>query len=214
MDKLTKLKKKPSKVLAVELLAYNPEMSMQQVADRVGVSKSCIDKWRQDPMFVDAVYDNYMLAFGLEIPQVLDSMIREAKAGNVQAGRLILEHSGKLVKNINVTIDSPFEKFLKAVPDAEVIQDKDIIDAVEVIDDNFEDLPPRKVENQKERTRTETIATKKLIKKAERNAKQKNWYRWRVRAKAVGIEQLKNKRPTPAQRKDWENSIVKAERLV
>ena len=29
-------------------------------------------------------------------------MIREAVEGNVQAGRLVLEHSGKLVKNINV----------------------------------------------------------------------------------------------------------------
>ena len=212
MDEVTKLKKKPSKVLAVDLIAYYPELSLQQVADKVGVSKACIEKWKQDPNFVDAVYDKYMVSFGLEIPQVLDSMIREAKAGNVQAGRLVLEHSGKLVKNINVTVDSPFEKFLKAVPDAEIVEDDDIIDAVEIVDDSFEQLPPRKVEDQKERTRKETIATKELIKKAERNAKQKNWYRWRVRAKAAGIEPLKNKRPTPAQRKDWENSILEAER--
>ena len=193
MDEVTKLKKKPSKVLAVELLVYNPELSMQQIADKLCISKACLEKWKQDPNFVDAVYDKYMVSFGLEIPMVLDSMIREAKAGNVQAGRLVLEHSGKLVKNINVTIDSPFEKFLKAVPEAEVVEDEDIIDAVEIIDDSFEQLPPRKVEDQKERTRNETIATKELIKKAERNAKQKNWYRWRVRAKKVGVEPLKGR---------------------
>ena len=213
MDEVTKLKKKPSKVLAVELLVYNPELSMQQIADKLCISKACLEKWKQDPNFVDAVYDKYMVSFGLEIPMVLDSMIREAKAGNVQAGRLVLEHSGKLVKNINVTIDSPFEKFLKAVPEAEVVEDEDIIDAVEIIDDSFEQLPPRKVEDQKERTRNETIATKELIKKAERNAKQKNWYRWRVRAKKVGIEPLKGRRPTPAQRQDWEQRIIEAERL-
>ena len=213
MDEVTKLKKKPSKVLAVELLVYNPELSMQQIADKLCISKACLEKWKQDPNFVDAVYDKYMVSFGLEIPMVLDSMIREAKAGNVQAGRLVLEHSGKLVKNINVTIDSPFEKFLKAVPEAEVVEDEDIIDAVEIIDDSFEQLPPRKVEDQKERTRNETIATKELIKKAERNAKQKNWYRWRVRAKKVGVEPLKGRRPTPAQRQDWEQRIIEAERL-
>ena len=213
MDEVTKLKKKPSKVLAVELLVYNPELSMQQIADKLCISKACLEKWKQDPNFVDAVYDKYMVSFGLEIPMVLDSMIREAKAGNVQAGRLVLEHSGKLVKNINVTIDSPFEKFLKAVPEAEIVEDKDIIDAVEIIDDSFEQLPPRKVEDQKERTRNETIATKELIKKAERNAKQKNWYRWRVRAKKVGVEPLKGRRPTPAQRQDWEQRIIEAERL-
>ena len=213
MDEVTKLKKKPSKVLAVELLVYNPELSMQQIADKLCISKACLEKWKQDPNFVDAVYDKYMVSFGLEIPMVLDSMIREAKAGNVQAGRLVLEHSGKLVKNINVTIDSPFEKFLKAVPEAEIVEDKDIIDAVEIIDDSFEQLPPRKVEDQKERTRNETIATKELIKKAERNAKQKNWYRWRGRAKKVGVEPLKGRRPTPAQRQDWEQRIIEAERL-
>ena len=108
MDKVAKLKKNPSKVLAVEMCAFNPEMTVQQIADKIGVSKGCIENWKRSPEFIDAVYDRYMLQFGMEIPQVLDSMVREAKAGNVQAGRLILEHSGKLVKNINVTIDSPF----------------------------------------------------------------------------------------------------------
>ena len=213
MSNITKLKKNPAKTLAVELLAFNPELSLQQVADKVGVSKSAIAKWKATPEFVDAVYDRYMTQFGLEIPQVLDAMIREAKEGNVQAGRLILEHSGKLVKNINVTIDSPFEKFLRNVPDAEIVEDEDIIDAAVVLEDNFDDLPPRNTENQNDRVKREKVATKDAIKRAERNAKQKNWYKWRVRAKAVGIEPLKNKRPTPGQRKEWERSIIKAERL-
>tara|TARA_Y100001938_G_C8064720_1_gene419515 strand:+ start:121 stop:774 length:654 start_codon:yes stop_codon:yes gene_type:complete len=214
MDKIAKLKKNPSKVLAVELCAFNPEMTVQQIADKVGVSKGCIENWKRSPEFIDAVYDRYMLQFGMEIPQVLESMVREAKAGNVQAGRLILEHSGKLVKNINVTIDSPFEKFLKSVPDAEVVEDSDIIEAAESVDVSFEDLPPRNTESQYKREKRETAATKDLIKKAETNAKQKVWYKWRKRAKAVGVEPLKSRRPTPAQRKDWERSIVEAEKLA
>ena len=214
MSNVTKLKKNPAKVLVVELLAFNPEMTLQQIADKVGVSKSSIEKWKASPEFVDAVYDRYMMHFGLEIPQVLDAMIREAKAGNVQAGRLILEHSGKLVKNVNITIDSPFEKFLKNIPSAEVVQDADIIEAAESVDIPFENLPPRNTEDQGKREKKEKIATKDAIKRAERNAKQKNWYRWRVRAKAVGVKPLKERRPTPGQRKDWENSIVEAERLA
>ena len=214
MDKVAKLKKNPPKVLAVELLAFNPEMTIQQIADKVGVSKGCIENWKRTPEFIDAVYDRYMLQFGMEIPQVLESMIREAKAGNVQAGRLILEHSGKLVKNVNITIDSPFEKFLKNVPDAEIVEDNEIIDAAESVDVSFDDLPPRNTESQVKREVEEKIATKELIKKAEVNAKQKVWYKWRKRAKAVGIEPLKSRRPTPAQRKDWEKSIVEAEKLA
>ena len=213
MSNITKLKKNPSKVLAIELLAFHPDLSLQQVADKVGVSKDCISKWKQLPEFVDAVYDRYMMQFGLEIPHVLDSMIREAKAGNVQAGRLVLEHSGNLVKNINVTIDSPFEKFLKNVPDAEVVEDAEVIDAAVVID-SFDDLPERNVEDQGKRTVKEKAVTKDIIKKADYNVKQKKWYMWRKRAKAVGIAPLKGRRPTPAQRQEWEKSIIEAERLA
>lgn len=212
MSNITKLKKNPSKVLAIELLAFHPDLSLQQVADKVGVSKDCISKWKQLPEFVDAVYDRYMMQFGLEIPHVLDSMIREAKAGNVQAGRLVLEHSGKLVKNINVTIDSPFEKFLKNVPDAEVVEDSEVIDAAVVID-SFDNLPERNVEDQGKRVIKEKAVTKDIIKKADYNVKQKKWYMWRKRAKAVGIAPLKGRRPTPAQRQEWEKSIIEAERL-
>ena len=155
-----------------------------------------------------------MLHFGLELPSVLDSMIREAKAGNVQAGRLILEHSGKLVKNINVTIDSPFEKFLKNISDAEIVEDEDIIEAAINVDSNFSDLPPRKVESQYKREEVEKNTTKNLIKKAKTNAKQKVWYMWRKRAKAVGVSPLKGRRPTPNQRKEWEESIINAEKLA
>ena len=213
MSNITKLKKNPSKVLAIELLAFHPDLSLQQVADKVGVSKDCISKWKQLPEFVDAVYDRYMMQFGLEIPHVLDSMIREAKAGNVQAGRLVLEHSGKLVKNINVTIDSPFEKFLKNVPDAEVVEDSEVVDAAVVID-SFDDLPERNVEDQGKRAVKEKAVTKDIIKKADYNVKQKQWYMWRKRAKAVGIAPLKGRRPTPAQRQEWEKSIIEAERLA
>ena len=89
MSNLTQLKKNPAKTLAIELLAFNPELSLQQIADKVGVSKSAIVKWKATPEFIDAVYDRYMMHFGLEVPQVLDSMVREAKAGNVQALSLI-----------------------------------------------------------------------------------------------------------------------------
>ena len=212
---IIKKKKKPSKILAVDLFAFNPQITVQQVADKLGVTKKSVLMWREDPNFIDAIYDRYMVEFGSQLPSVLNAMVREAQAGNVQAGRLVLEHSGKLVKNINVTIDSPFEKFLKGVESAEVVEDDDIIDVAESIDDDFDDLPERVVENQMKRTRDENIRNRKVImeeeKKAAYNKQQREWRRWRIRAKKVGIEPLKGRRPTPAQRKDWENSIMEAE---
>ena len=97
--------------VAVEHFATNPNLTVRELAEELGVTERTICKWRTDPNFMDAIYDRYMVLFGGELPAVLSAMIREAKSGNVQAGRLVLEHSGKLVKNINVTVDSPFEKF-------------------------------------------------------------------------------------------------------
>jgi len=213
MEKSLKVKSKPAKILAVELFALQPTITIEQVAKKVGVNKSTIDSWRSDPNFLDACYDRYMIEFGSQLPSVLNAMVREAQAGNVQAGRLVLEHSGKLVKNINITVDSPFEKFLKSVPDAEVVADAEIVEAAEDI--SFESLPERKTGDQNVRVRNENALNKKAIEKEDKrlkyNEKQKEWYKWRTRAKKVGVEPLKNRRPTPAQRQDWIKLIVEAE---
>jgi len=217
MSNLVKSYKNPKKIAAIELFALNPGMTMQEVANKVETSRSTISFWRKDPNFLEACYDRYMVEFGTFLPSVLNSMIREAQAGNVQAARLVLEHSGKLVKNINVTIDSPFEKFLKAVPDAEIVNDEEIIDVIAEIEIDEKELPPRSLKNQDVRVRQENAINTRAIqeekKKLEYNKKQKKWYKWRQRAKAAGVEPLKGRRPTPAQRKDWENKVIEAEKL-
>ena len=82
-----------------------------------------------------------------------------------------------------------------------------------MVDDD--DLPERNTEDQGKRAAREKKITIKEIKKEEQrtkyNAKQKEWYRWRKRAEKVGISPLKSRRPTPAQRKEWQRSIVQAE---
>ena len=131
---------------AVELYALQPDITASEVATAIGVSKDLIYIWRKNPNFVDAIYNRYMVEFGRELPAVLQAMIREAKAGNVQAGRLVLEHSGKLVKNVNITIDSPFEKFLKADKVEVDYEDAEIEEIVDSIPDLEADLPERNME--------------------------------------------------------------------
>ena len=174
----------------------------------LGITERTIVGWRTDPNFMDAVYDRYMVLFGGELPAVLNAMIREAKSGNVQAGRLVLEHSGKLVKNINVTVDSPFEKYLKTVDiDAE---DAEIIEAMEEIT-IIESLPDRDTEPPVKRNNREKKQIDDAIKKEQYSQKRKEWYKWKKRAKAVGVEPLSPRRPTKGQRKVWEDEIIKRE---
>ena len=213
MEKLANKRENPHKEAAIQLFAFNHSITAQDVADKVGVSHRMIRYWRQDPEFHLAVYNCYMNEFDSKLPSILDSMVREAQAGNVQAGRLVLEHSGKLIKNIiNVTI-SPYEMFLNRIDGVEVVDDE-VIEAATDVDFKDIDLPPRNAEDQRLRTIKESKKVKELTEKESYNAKQREWYKWRKRAKKVGVSQLKSRRPTPAQRKEWQSLIVQAENEV
>ena len=211
--------KRPEKDLAVEIFATQPDLTVAEVAVMIGVTPKVVKRWRENINFMEAIYDRYMVEFGGELPAVLCAMVREAKSGNVQAGRLVLEHSGKLVKNINVTIDSPFEKFMKKVEDAEIIDGEIIEEGIEIISEEIEyetiSLPERKKESPVVRVREEKRKIKKSLKdevrRQEYNRKQKIWYQWKKRAEAVGVEPLPSKRPTKGQRKTWEDEIVRRE---
>ena len=211
--------KRPEKDLAVEIFATQPDLTVAEVAVMIAVTPKVVKRWRENINFMEAIYDRYMVEFGGELPAVLCAMVREAKSGNVQAGRLVLEHSGKLVKNVNVTIDSPFEKFMKKVEVADVIDGEIIEEGIEIISEEIEyesiSLPERKKESPAVRVREEKRKIKKSIKdevrRQEYNRKQKIWYQWKKRAMAVGVEPLPSKRPTKGQRKTWEDEIVRRE---
>ena len=224
---MSNIVKNPAQTLAIEMFATQPSMNVEEVALKCNVPKETLYEWRRSDNFMEAIYNRYMIKFGGEIPLVLDAALREAKAGNVQAMRLILEHSGKLVKNINVTIDSPFEKFLKkidGIQDAEIVEDEEVLEIIQNIP-NQEELPPRNEDSQRKRVFDEKKSFETSIredqkrvredqKRVDYNKQQKEWYGWKKRAKAVGVEPLKAKRPTKGQRIGWEKLIIEAEELL
>ena len=221
MEKALVSKNKTLKALAIEYLALQPNISAVELSEKLNIPKRTLSRWRSNPDFGEAVYKRAMVEFGLELPSVLKAAVKEAKAGNVQAQRLVLEHSGKLVKNnVNVII-SPWEMFINEKEK----QDKEITEA------DFQEIPTEinskdiKLEEnnanargriKKEKKKLDNQSFKEIqkeVSKHKRNLKQKEWYNWRKRAKAVGIEPLKGRRPTPNQRKEWENKVIAAEKL-
>lgn len=193
------VKWKPEKSIAIDMLVSSPESSIQAVADKAGVTTNTIRNWFKDPEFVEVYYQKYMVTFGARLPNVLNSMVREAEAGNVQAGRLVLEHSGKLIKRVEVNNhQSPFEKFLNTqIPEeAEVIEDIEILPQRPVVPEN-----PLKIK----------LEEKKREKK---NKKRREARRWRERAEAVNIPLPKKGRQTPRQRKEWQEKIKKREKAL
>ena len=207
--------KKANQMAAIDLMIHNPDLNKKQLAEQINVSHRTIQSWFADDRFVDMYYKKYMVSFNAKLPMVLNSMIREAVEGNVQAGRLVFEHSGKLVKNINVTVDSPFEKFLKA----EQIDAEDIIDAEsEEVAEIIETLPERNPQNDKPKKRQ--IKEKKAverIKEGKPPSRQKkredraNRYALLQRAKKVGLEPLPSRRPTASEKRKWLEKLAELE---
>ena len=208
-------KYKPEKMIALELLATNPSMSQTQIAKHLNIEPRTVRYWLSDPLFVDEFYKRYMEVAGLELPNVIAAMFEEAKMGNVQAGRLLLEHFGKVENRIKIQVESPFEKFMKIDADeAEFIdmddETKQVLDhvasAMEV--DNIA-LPERNPINDKpkkrekeEKERLSSLGFKSIKKKVE-DKKQQSRYLVRKRAAVVGLDLLPPGRHTKGIRDKW-----------
>ena len=190
---------------AVEIYATHPNVHHKDVANELGINPKTLKKLRGDANFWHKVYDYFMISYEGEIIDVVRAMLREAKAGNTSAGRLVMEHSGKLQQHLNIRISSPYESWLasqgkqlepsKEIPSAKLreVQDAEIVD----VPDDFKDEID--------------VMDRELIKKKKWMDRRRELYSWGKRAEAVGIAPLPPKRPTRGQRLTWEESIVRAE---
>ncbi len=208
MDSIEKWK--PQQILLLEYLIENPSATRKDMAE---VSQCGVDKigtWLKDPIFVEAFYDRYMIAFGSKLPSVLNSMVREALEGNVQAGRLVLEHSGKLVKNVHIKHESPFEKFIAA----EIVNDTVDAEFKEVIAEEVSrSLPERNKENDspQKRIAKETKRMREIRRRKRINEKQRENHKLRRRAEKVGLNPLKGGRPSKYDRRRWLQELERRE---
>ena len=195
---------------AVELFATNPDIEAKRVAELLDITPQIVYDFRRDPNFHMQVQDRFMAELENDIPSMVSALKREVLAGNVQATRLMFEYMNKLQKNINITIDSPFENWMKKQ------EFGDAVDAEIVNMEEFKELPPRTANNShleihKERLRVQN-APQKAKSLASHNKTRREQYKWVKRAKAVGVEKLSAKRPTPGQKKEWQDKVIAAEK--
>ena len=195
---------------AVEIYATQPNVHHKDVANELGINPKTLKKLRGDANFWKQVYDYFMVSYEGEIIDVVRAMLREAKAGNTSAGRLVMEHSGKLKQHLNIRITSPYEQWMSSQgkqlePSKELltlrngvspsIQNAEIIEPSEDVKADID------------------VMDKKLIKKKKWLERRRELHSWFKRAEAVGIAQLPARRPTKGQRLAWEESIIQAEGL-
>jgi hypothetical protein len=181
---------------AVDIYATTPNVQHNFVADELGISYKTLLKLRKDADFWKKVWDTYLVTYEADVLDVCRAMVREALAGNTSAGRLVLEHSGKLQKNINITISSPFEKYLASQERKQLEPSKEIIEA---------EVVPEQIQQEFQQIDRELIKKKAVLEK------RRELYSWSRRAEAVGIAPMPPRRPTKGQRLEWEMSIIRAE---
>lgn len=197
--------------VAIEAVSRNPSATNREIADFVGVHCDTVRIWRTNPDFIDAVYDRFMELEGSKLPMVVGAMVHEAIQGNVQAGRLVLEHFGKLIKRMEYKIESPFEKFLRA-EDA-------IFEEVSTVRNPINDFPTKRVKDEKKRLNTVTKAEYRKSKRKQYSDKnrekirkqQKERQELRERAIKVGLELLPPKRVKKHIREAWINKLEELE---
>ena len=193
---------------AVDIYATTPNVQHKDVADELGISYKTLLKLRKDADFWKKVWDTYLVTYEADVLDVCRSMVREALAGNTSAGRLVLEHSGKLQKNINITISSPFERWLANEEKKQLEPSKELLGTNVPRSNDIEDaeIVPEAIQQEFNHI------DKQLIKKKKWLERRKELHSWYKRAEAVGIAPLPAKRPTKGQRLEWEMSIIQAER--
>tara|TARA_Y100000310_G_scaffold104961_1_gene103258 strand:- start:150 stop:806 length:657 start_codon:yes stop_codon:yes gene_type:complete len=198
---------------AIELYAHQPEITHIEVASTLGIHITTLRRLRRTPDFWQKYYNYYMVTFEKDVVDCLKAAVREGKAGNVQAIKLVLEHSGKLVSGGDATL-SPFEQWFMS--NVEGIKNENTEDA-EIVDE-FIELPPRTADNSPEKARKELNELNSAMNKAKSknkwNQQRREQYKWLKRAKAAGVKPLSARRPTPGQKKTWRDKIIAAEKIA
>ena len=199
---------------AVDIYATTPNVQHKDVADELGINYKTLLKLRKDADFWKKVWDTYLVTYEADVLDVCRSMVREALAGNTSAGRLVLEHSGKLQKNINITISSPFERWLanedrkQLEPSKELLREKfPEVQNAEIVSvgTNVSTDVPERIMQEGQHIDRELVKQKAVL------DRRRELYGWSRRAEAVGIAQMPPRRPTKGQRLEWEKSIISAE---
>lgn len=214
MSDITKFK--PKQLLCIEHFCSNPMLTQKDLSELCDVHLKTIQGWLSSPSFIDAIYNRYMEMSGIHLPKVIQAMLREAQEGNVQAGRLILEHYGKLERKLKLEIDSPWDKFMKAESSEFVEVNAQDVAFSDISDDSIR-LPNRNKTNNRPKKREKEekdriiLKTKEFVKKEKEKSYQHNAYELRKRAKEVNLDLLPSGRHSKGKRQRWLSKLEELE---
>tara|TARA_R100001594_G_scaffold145288_1_gene195284 strand:- start:477 stop:1169 length:693 start_codon:yes stop_codon:yes gene_type:complete len=206
--------------IAIEYLSSDPGISLKFISEKTGISETSLKRWRKDPKIVDKIYDRFMEIYGIHLTEIMVSMIREAKLGNVRAAEFVMKQFGKMDDiSVKIKVESPFMQHLKSndmeLADAEIIDETE----AESLAESFEipgniKIPPRDEEAASPLTRQiqEGKRISETLSKARKRKSATRRKAWRKRGRDMGIEPLPPGRPKEKDWINWKARVLRAEK--
>ena len=104
---------------AIEMLARpDNELSLQELADKLGINQSTLWRWRRKEDFQKAVTELAYSCLKDELPNLFKSLADKAIGGNVKAMELMLKYAGNYVEKIETKVSGDLD--LGGMSDAEL----------------------------------------------------------------------------------------------
>lgn len=104
---------------AIEMLARpDNELTLQEIADELGINQSTLWRWRRNEDFQKAVTELAYSCLKDELPRLFKSLADKAIGGNVKAMELMLKYAGDYVEKIETKVSGDLD--LGGMSDAEL----------------------------------------------------------------------------------------------
>ena len=85
----------PKQEESINIMLANPELSFDEISLKVGISRSTLWLWRNDPFFIEEYLKASKIYLGSQLPKVDAAIMRKALSGDVHAYKAINDVWGR-----------------------------------------------------------------------------------------------------------------------